>query len=361
MNRFKPGCLPVLIGSLPMQDHQKAGELVLEYTPEIPLWVQLPSFKQEGMITQFLPGMPGLTTNGDKSFIDTTSPTFESEMLEFYEAYMAANENLTPLEDSIFAISPGIAPGFFTLMENLSKTDNTVAAVKGQITGPFTFGTGLTDENGKAVFYDDQLRDSVIKLLAMKARWQTRQLAKSGKPVMIFFDEPALTGFGSSAFISISREEISGCFEEVFEAVHSEGGLAGVHVCANADWSLILDSPADIVSFDAYEYFDTFILYSKQIKAFLDSGKILAWGIVPTLSVSAIEKENVSSLMDNLETKMSKLEALGIDRKTIISQSLITPSCGTGSLSLENAIKVLNLTTKLSEKIRSRHEKEVNS
>ena len=361
MNRFKPECLPVLIGSLPMQDHQKAGELVIEYTPKIPLWVQLPFFKQEGMITQFLPGMPGLTTNGDKSFIDTTSPTFESEMLEFYEAYMAANENLTPLEDSIFAMSPSTAPGFFTLMENILKTGNTVSAVKGQITGPFTFGTGLNDENGKAVFYNDQLRDAVVKLLAMKARWQTRRLAKSGKPVMIFFDEPALTGFGSSAFISISREEISGCFEEVFEAVHSEGGLAGVHVCANADWSLILDSSADIVSFDAYEYFDTFILYSKQIKAFLDSGKILAWGIVPTLSVSAIEKENVSSLMDNLETKMSKLEALGIDRKTIISQSLITPSCGTGSLSLENAIKVLNLTTKLSEKIRSRHEKEVNS
>ena len=352
MNRFKPECLPVLIGSLPMQDHQKAGELVLEYTPEIPLWVQLPSFKEEGMITQFLQGMPGLTTNGDKIFIDTTSQTFESEMLQFYEAYMAVSEDQSLLDDSIFAMSIKDAPGFFTLMENLSKTGSNVSAVKGQITGPFTFGTGLTDQNGKAVFYDDQLRDAVVKLLAMKARWQTRQLAKSGKPVIIFFDEPALTGFGSSAFISISRDEVIRCFEEVFEAVHSEAGLAGVHVCANADWSLILDSSADIVSFDAYEYFDTFILYSKQIKAFLDSGKILAWGIVPTLSVSAIEKENLSSLMSNVETKMSKMEALGIDRKTIISQSLITPSCGTGSLRLENAIKVLELTAKLSRQIR---------
>ena len=354
MNFFKPECLPVLIGSLPMQDHQKAGELVLQYTPEIPLWVQLPSLKQEGMITQFLHGMPGLTTNGDKSFINKTSLTFESELLEFYEAYMAVSEDESLLENSIFAISSGDAPGFFTLMENLTKTGNTVAAVKGQITGPITFGTGLTDENSKAVFYDDQLRDAAVKLLAMKARWQTRQLAKSGKPVMIFFDEPALTGFGSSAFISISRQEVSGCFEEVFEAVHSEGGLAGVHVCANADWSLILDSSADIVSFDAYEYFDTFILYSKQIKAFLDAGKVLAWGIVPTLSVSALEKENVSSLLDNMEKKISKLQSLDIDRKSIISQSLITPSCGTGSLNLENAIKVLELTAKLSERIRNK-------
>ena len=34
-----------------------------------------------------------------------------------------------------------------------------------------------------------------------------------------------------------------------------EGGLVGVHVCANTDWSLVLDSSADIVSFDAYALF----------------------------------------------------------------------------------------------------------
>jgi methionine synthase II (cobalamin-independent) len=354
MKVFKAECLPVLIGSLPMQDHQQAGKLVLEYTPEIPLWVQLPCFKQEGMISQFLPGMPGLTTNGDKTFINTTSLTYEDEVLEFYEAYMAVCEDQSHLNGSIFTMSSHVAPGLFTLLENLSKPDITPTAVKGQITGPFTFCTGLTDENGKAIFYNDQLRDTAVKLLAMKAGWQTRQLAKSGKPVIIFFDEPALTGFGSSAFISISREEVCRCFEEVFEAVHSEGGLVGVHVCANVDWSLILDSSADIVSFDAYEYFDTFILYSKHIKAFLDSGKILAWGIVPTLNESAVVRENVSSLMDIWNAHTAKLQALGIDQKTLFSQSLITPSCGTGSLSMENAIKVLNLTTTLSGQIRSK-------
>jgi hypothetical protein len=353
MNSFKPECLPVLIGSLPVDDHQQAGKLVLEYTPEIPLWVQLPSFKQEGMITQFLSGIPSLLTNGEKTYIDTSSMSYESELLEFYEAYMRVIDDQTNLENSIFALSSDDAPGFFTLMENLSKTDESFAAVKGQITGPFTFGTGLNDENGKAIFYNEHLRDVAVKLLAMKARWQTRKLAQSGKPVIIFFDEPALTGFGSSAFISISRDEVLSCLEEVFEAVHSEGGLAGVHVCANADWSLILDSSADIVSFDAYEYFDTFILYPKQINAFLDSGKILAWGIVPTLNESAIAKENVSSLKDIWHTKTGRLHALGIDQQKLFSQSLITPSCGTGSLSLENAIKVLNLTARLSEQIRS--------
>ena len=43
---FHPGCLPVLIGSLPLQDHSEGVKLVFEYTPEIPLWVQLPAYKE---------------------------------------------------------------------------------------------------------------------------------------------------------------------------------------------------------------------------------------------------------------------------------------------------------------------------
>jgi len=61
-----------------------------------------------------------------------------------------------------------------------------------------------------------------------------------------------LQGTGSSGLISISREEILICLDEMIEAVHTEGGLAGIHVCANTDWSLILDSSVDIVNFDAF-------------------------------------------------------------------------------------------------------------
>ena len=42
----------------------------------------------------------------------------------------------------------------------------------------------------------------------------------------------------------------------------------------------------------------------------------------------------------------------GIDKKTIISQSFITPSCGTGSLDLDSAKKVLKLTKEVSDAFR---------
>ncbi len=60
MPEFIPNARPLLIGSLPLEDHAKALDLVFEHTPEIPLWVQLPKFKEEGMIRQFMYGLPGV-------------------------------------------------------------------------------------------------------------------------------------------------------------------------------------------------------------------------------------------------------------------------------------------------------------
>jgi len=351
---FRADCLPVLIGSLPLQDHTEGVKLVFENTPEIPLWVQLPAYKEEGMMAQFQSGLPGLKMEKDKSFIDTSDPSFDDDLLAFYEEYMAVQEGGKDLDGSRFSLTSDTARGFFSFVEHLQALSDRPVAVKGQITGPITFGLGLTDQNQKAIFYDEQLKDAAVKLLAQKARWQVKNLSGFGCPVIIFFDEPALAGFGSSAFISISHDEVANCFEEVIEAVHDEGGIAGIHVCANADWSLILESAADIISFDAYSFFDKLMLYPDHIKRFIDSGGILAWGIVPTLNADDIEKETTDSLVAKWEEQARVIEAIGIDKSTILVQTLITPSCGTGSLSLDHAKKVLVLTKQVSDIIRKR-------
>lgn len=351
--KFQPECLPTLIGSIPMNNHPDALRLVLDHTPEIPLWVQLPVFSEEGMMTQFLPGLPGLTSKGDKTYIDTAGESFDEEVLRFYEEYVSVTEGISEIEESAFALTEDTASGFFEFLKQIRALDNRPVAVKGQITGPLTLATGIKDQNGKSLFYDPQLRDIIVKQVAMKARWQARVLAGLGAPVIIFFDEPAFAGFGSSEFISISKSEIQDCITEVSEGVHSEGAMAGVHVCANCEWSLVLESGVDIVNFDAYSFFDKFILYPKEIKRFVEDGGILAWGIVPTLDTGDIEKENVDSLTSLFKRNFKAIEALGIEKKQILKQSLITPSCGTGTLSLDYATRVLKLTSDLSEKIRT--------
>ncbi len=356
MNSFKPGFLPLLIGSLPVDDHDKAIEMVLKYTPEIPLWVQLPVFKEEGMIEQFIPGLPGLTVEQDKFYLDTSGEKFNKELLQFYEDYLSVVDGQTELHKSPFVLTRDTARGIFVFTDKISRVSNTPVAVKGQITGPITFCTAVKDQDGRMIFYNDQARDCAVKLLAMKAAWQVQVLSELGPLPIVFFDEPALAGFGSSAFISITRDEISNCLKEVIDAVHGQGGLAGIHVCANTDWSIVLKSPADIVSFDAYAFFDKFLLYPDDVIDFFKSGRIVAWGIIPTLNPEDIEKETADSIVANLEAKIDKIEDMGIDRKIIASQSLITPSCGTGSLSLEHAVRVLKLTREVSDRFMKKNE-----
>jgi methionine synthase II (cobalamin-independent) len=351
--RFEGNCLPCLIGSLPLTDYVQAAGLVWEHTPEIPLWVQLPKVPGERITQQFAAGMPGLAEEDGRAFIDTAHPRFDENLLNFYEEALALEGAAGGLDRSRFAMAPDSAKGFFELIAQAVRRTPPPLAVKGQIIGPVTFGTSLCDRNGKAIFYDHQLRDASVRLLALRARWQVRRLSTLGRPVLLFIDDPAVTGFGSSIYIGLSREDICQALGAMIDAVHVEGGLAGVHVCANTDWTLILESAADILSFDAYAYFDPFVIYRDAIRRFADRGGLVAWGLVPTLSPEDLERETTDSLFAQWRLKSDQVVRLGIDRQRLIAQSLITPACGMGTLSVELALKALRLTRELSERIRN--------
>jgi len=348
---FQPACRSVLIGSVPLTDHAAALDLVLRWCPDIPVWPQLPMLAQEQMVAQFVPGMPGLTTDSGTPRIDMGAPAFGDELLGFYEDYLSVSEGGGAIETSRFALTLKYALGFFLLERHLAAAPPP-AAVKGQVTGPVTFATALKDDQGKAIIFDDQLRDAAVKLLALKARFQVRRLAAFASPVIVFIDEPALAGFGSSELIGVSAEQVRACLGEVIAAIHAEGGLAGIHVCANTDWDLVLSSGTDIVNFDAYGYFDRFVLFDQAIRRFIGNGGILAWGIVPTGAVEAIENATVENLAARWQEQAAALAALGIDPGRIKAQSLISPSCGTGSLPLAAAEKVLALTRGVSDLLR---------
>ncbi len=351
-NTFQPHALPTLIGSLPHKDPATAVQLIEKYVPAIPIWPQLPFYKQEGMVSQYAPGMPGLMALDDTLFVDATTAQFDTELVAFYEDYLAIEAGTLELENSRFGLTPEIARGFYAFAEHIDRRDEPPAAVKGHVTGPITFCTGLKDQDGRAIFYNDQLRDAGVKLLALKASWQVRRLKQGQSPVIVFIDEPALAGFGTSEMISIAKEDVSVCLQEIIAAVHAEGGLTGIHVCANTDWGMILESGVDIVNFDAYAYFDRFLLFPEQIKAFVDAGHLIAWGLIPTLNAEVIEKESVSTLVAAWHAKVAQLAELGLDKTQIQAQSLITPSCGVGSLSETLAVRVLELTRDVSAQIR---------
>jgi methionine synthase II (cobalamin-independent) len=312
------------------------------------------------MMIEFTEGMPGFVERDGKTYFDTSTPAFEEELLEFYGKYIAASEGvnqpgaqascLHPQALEEFSISQGYASGLY---EFLGLPDlRGAVAVKGQITGPFTLGTTLTDQDRRCAYYDSRLRESLVKSLAMRARWQIQQLRRYELPVMIFVDEPGMQFFGSSAFVGISHEDVVQDLSEVFQAIHGEGSMAGVHCCGNTDWSLILDTEVDILSFDAYEFFDRIVLYADGLKEFVDRGGIISWGITPTLQKEELAMETADSLVSKLRGQMDELGKRGIASDLMLRQSLITPGCGMRGLSEEMAVFALELTRDVSAAVR---------
>ena len=216
--------------------------------------------------------------------------------------------------------------------------------------------TGISDADKKLGYYDPAFRDIVVKGIAMKAAWQVAFLKEAfDVPVLLFIDEPAMAGLGSSSFISISVDAIAQDLAEITEAIHKSGGMAGVHVCANTDWNLLLTSDIDILSFDAYTFFDRFITCKKLIHTFLERGSLIAWGIIPTSEPENIQRETCDSLVSRWEQQADLLSGGDWNRTTLLQQTIITPSCGTGSLSPELATRVLQLTKEVSTALRTKY------
>lgn len=354
---FFPNCLATTLGSLPHKDVDLGTERMFASTPEIPSWVQFPRRDLlENMMIQFTEGMPGLVQQDDRFFFNTQVEDFVDQCTQFYERYLAAMETGQTSALEPFGLSHTHAAGFDAFLTRLPGYIDAVVMLKGQVTGPFTLGINLLDQDRRCAYYDDILRDIIVKTVALKACWQMTQLASFGRPRMIFLDEPSLLNYGSQMFITVSREDILTDLDAVVEVIHHDGGLAGVHCEADTDWSLLMETQLDILSFDAYDHLQAMTLYPTQLQAFLERGGILAWGIVPTLDRNAATRETVETLIVRLDEGLAQFERKGIDPALLLQRALITPSCGAGGvLTEELAERVLTLLSDLSHALRDRY------
>jgi hypothetical protein len=362
MTNFEPCCLATTIGSLPHTDPAYGTALIFAHTPEIPSWVQFPRRAfHENMMIQFTGGMPGLVeeqdADGDRRvYFDTAAPDFVDQLTDFYTRYLAATEEGDRDALDTFGLSAKYAAGWGEFVTQLPQHAASVMMLKGQVTGPFTLGTNLLDQDRRCSYYDDQLHDVVVKTVTLQAMWQMEHLSVFGLPLMIFLDEPSLLGFGSQTFITVSREDVTRDINEVVAAIHARGGLAGVHCEENTDWSLLMESDLDVLDFDAYDHLQAITLYPAELRAFLERGGILAWGIVPTLDREAAATETLPSLLDRFDAGVERLVQKGFDRELLQRRALITPSCGAGGvLTPPLAERVLSLLRELSLALRERH------
>jgi len=339
MAKFEFGCLPTAIGSMPHTDPEETCSIVMKYLPAIPAWPQLPKRSpKENMCLQFSEGFPGIITNGDKIHIEPAA-NFETELGQIY----ADCEQDNP---SKYGISAEYAAGLRAFLSKIKGT----RMVKGQITGPITWGLTVTRQDGLAILYDDILAEVAAKFLRLKASWQENALRQISHHTIIFVDEPCLVSLGS-VFTPIPEDKVAGLLEEVFQGIK---GIRGLHCCGNTNWPVLLGTTTDILSFDAYNYASSLSSYPDEVKSFLRRGGTIAWGIVPT-DEEALARESLSSLHDRLDEAIAPFTRNGISFKQILRQGLLTPSCGLAALSPEAACQALELLANLSHNLRRRY------
>jgi hypothetical protein len=339
--RFSGGWRALALGGLPHVDPEQAWRALLAHTPAIPSWPQLPRRgRLENMYVQFSERFPGINLDGDTLYVDRRKEMGRG-LEQLYLAYLEDDLEYGRMSGAHAASLEALRRGDVPLPDEMM-------ALKGQITGPVSWGLTIVDQNRRPILYDQVLEDAVGKHLRIKAAWQERALQAYSPRTIVFVDEPYLATLGSS-FITLSRGQVIALLEEIFAGLV---GLKGIHCCGSADWSIVLNTSVDIVSLDAYEYAETLLPYATDVAQFLKRGGILAWGIVP--ASMAARNETAEGLVQRLFTALDALVEAGVPREALLRAGLVSPSCSLGSLPVDLAEHILALTAQVSAQMRQR-------
>jgi len=330
--------LTTAMGILPHTDLAEAQRLALSL--DIPFWPQLPRFRfKEDMYAQFAEHFPGIMVDEEKQSLHFSHERFALELDEYLEA-SSNTDHFSLSEESSAAFN-----GFLT--QDLSS----YKMIHGQTVGPISFGLKICDEERKPMIYNDFVREILYDFLTHKITWQYKQLKQVHPNPFVWLDEPGLeTIFNSlSAYTSEVAQVEYGAF------LSKLPGPKGVHLCGNPDWAFLLKADIDILSIDAFSWGHILVRYVNEVKEFLHRGKIISWGIIPTLT-SELSIETIQSLTDRLLELWKFLNRHGLDDNLIFDRSWLAPSrcClinGDGTSSIDHSFALLR---EISQNLRSK-------
>jgi len=318
------------IGSLPFENNEQAIEFVKKF--DIPFWPQLPkkSFS-ENMYVQYTEGLPFARIDREKQTIHFNLDNPDDKELEnFYEKVLGEDIDY-------FAISKENASGLYAVLDEPLPFKK----MKGQITGPVSFGLTVTDENKKPVFYHDVFKEILINGLILKTRWMIRELKKKYDEIYLFVDEPYLSQIGSG-FVSLNSEEVKQFLKELLDEINKEA-TSGIHCCGETDWSLLLDLPFKILSFDSYNY--SLLPFAGKLNKFLETGGKILFGAVP--AEKTITEVTADELKKKTVAETEELVKAGVSRELLMKNMMFSPSCGLATLTPDEAAKAMNILNRL--------------
>ena len=303
------GCRTTAMGIMPHTDIERALELALGL--DIPFWPQLPNVSfYEDMYVQSSQNFPGITVDIENKRIMFDNAGFEAGLDDYSQAIS---------EPETFTLSREYSSVYHRfLAQNLEGYQ----AIRGQITGPVSFGFKVVDEGLKPIIYNEDVRGILFDFIRRKINIQYRELSQKNRNAFVWVDEPGL-GWVFSSLSGYSDVRARDDYLDFIRGIESPSAL---HLCANVNLPFLLGLGIDILSFDAYQIENMPGEYARAIARFLDNGGILCWGIVPTDSSSLGREtpESLCALITSYWESVSKHSGLAPQR--IAEQALLAPA-----------------------------------
>ncbi|MEW6186867.1 MAG: hypothetical protein AB1585_14125 [Thermodesulfobacteriota bacterium] len=300
--------LTTAMAVMPHEDVERALSYALSL--DIPFWPQLPHVNYyEDMYVQASEHFPGILLDLEKRSLRFSQEKFALEL----------EETLAHFEEpEYFDISSQYSVVYPRFLD-LDLSDR--PAIRGQLEGPISFGLNVPDEEGRPIIFDDTVRPFMLEFMAKRVNIQLKRLKEKNPNAFMFVDEPGLQ-FLFSAMAGYGDQKARADLEYFFSMIDRP---RGIHLCGNPDWDFLLGLDLDILSLDMYSNGEVFSSYQKSITRFLDQGGVLVWGIVPT-NFEPFEKEQIESLEERLIGHWGTLGQKGLDRKFLLSRSLLSPA-----------------------------------
>jgi len=302
-------CQTTAMGIMPHTDLEKALNLALSL--DIPFFPQLPNINfYEDMYVQASQNFPGIVVDLEGARIGFDNAKFEEE-LGGYSRRMADAET--------FTLSQRYSTAYHRfLAENLQD----YSAIRGQVTGPVSFGFRVTDENSRPIIYNEGVGALLFDFTQRKTNRQYWQLKEKNQQAFVWLDEPGL-GWVFSGLSGYNDVQARRDYQSFLSGLD---GPKALHLCASVNLPYLLELGVELLSFDAYQMELMPKGYAKAVADFISRGGIICWGIVPTDSASLSKEtpETLARLLSGYWEVVSQNTGLAV--KQIAEQALIAPA-----------------------------------
>ena len=310
------------IGSLPHQTADEAIEFVLSRQPDLPAAPSLPAHRpMEGMVAQGAWGIPGVDVDGTGT-LRVPDPS--------------ALDPHAPPDD------PGLdGPPWATMRAFLRTVATRPGPIKLQLIGPLTLGLALVDAGvpSELAFRvsEHTVRERAVQLLGLATRE-----APLAEPTFVL-DEPGLVG-GLRVDVPLTADDTIDMISSVL-AVIEPSAITGIHVCGPADWRVVVQTGAQVISVPGGA---TLAESAGTLGGFLERGGWVAWGAVPT---DGPVGETPARLWRTLSAQWCELVQEGCDPVLLRRQALVSPVCGLALHGEAQAAHALDLTRQIAERL----------